>query len=321
MNEKVWITWEIQQRNRSMSEIVDADLYELTSNLPRLFKYPVLSLKTIFLLYKSRNKTVFLQNPSIVLCTIGILFKNFFDIFLVVDEHNAGLYPLEGKSFFLNWMAKVIVRKSSLIIVTNENLKGICEKWGGNVYVMPDPIPKFGDRFEKFSSDQINKEQFRFLFVCSWAKDEPYQEVLSAAEYFSSEKIKLVVTGNFKNKVCPDEWPHVEFTGFISREKYLKELGICNAVIVLTTRNDCLNCGAYEAVSAGKPGILSDTSSLKQHFKKGFIFTDNSVDDIIAKTEVVVNEYEDLCSSLNTLKNELIRETEIDRDGLHQLIP
>ena len=76
MKEIAWITWEIQQRNRSMSAAVGAELFEFDSRLPRIIKYPVFSIKTIFLIFRYRWKTVFLQNPSLVLCLIGISIKD-----------------------------------------------------------------------------------------------------------------------------------------------------------------------------------------------------------------------------------------------------
>ena len=320
MKEKVWITWEIQQRNRSMSDVLGADLYELISDRPRFLKYPILSIKTLYLLYKHRNRVVFLQNPSIVLCVIGIFFKKLFKIFLVVDEHNAGLFPLEGKSRFLNWVARLVVKESSLVIVTNENLKRTCEEWGGNAYVMPDPIPRFGNSVGKLTQYWNDSEHLRFLFICSWAEDEPYQELLLAAKKFSTDKVRFIVSGNYKNKVDPHDWPSIDFIGFIPRENYLRELELCDAVIVLTTRKDCLNCGAYEAIAAGKPGLLSDSSSLRRHFNKGFIFTNNTSEDIYLKINSLIENYESLYSSLSVLKEELDKKTVMQADELCRMI-
>jgi hypothetical protein len=51
-----------------------------------------------------------------------------------------------------------------------------------------------------------------------------------------------------------------------------------NGVIDLSTRERCLLCGAYEAVAAGKPMILSRTRTLMDYFTRGAVFTDNTVD-------------------------------------------
>jgi len=317
MRKKIWISWEIQQRNRSMSEVLGAHLYELTSGFPRILKYPILSFQTLILLLRNRDKVVFLQNPSIVLCVIGVLFKKIFGIVLVVDEHNAGLFPLEGKNRFLNLMAKMVVKESSLVIVTNENLRRICEFWGGNAYVMPDPIPQFPDDITN-SSKQSEKKKgfFTLLFICSWADDEPYSELLLASQRFCNENVRLVVSGNYKKKADPNDWPHVDFTGFIPRHRYLEELKCCDSVIVLTNRDNCLNCGAYEAVAAGKPGLLSDKTALRRHFKEGFVFTDNSVEDISKKVKVLIQGNSELSEKVKYLREDLNRDTKVYAKGL-----
>lgn len=320
MNDKVWITWEIQQRNRSMSAIVGANLHEITSSFPRILRYPTLSVRTIILLYKNRKNIIFLQNPSIVLCMLGLLFKVFFKITLVVDEHNAGLWPLEGRSRVLNFFAKIIVRKSSLVIVTNENLKLLCEEWGGEAFVMPDPLPKFPASFHELKRNRKESNGFKFLFICSWASDEPYENVFRAFEKLKSENINLVVSGNFGSKVKPQDWPNIELIGFVSREKYFEELFNCDAVIVLTNRSDCLNCGAYEAVAAEKPGLLSDSAALRRHFKSGFYFTDNSIDDICVKAKKIVSDYNDLSYSLKFLKRDLNDKAAQDAARLSKIV-
>ena len=53
-----------------------------------------------------------------------------------------------------------------------------------------------------------------------------------------------------------------------------------NGVIDLSTRERCLLCGAYEAVAAGKPMILSRTQTLMDYFTRGAVFTDNRVSDL-----------------------------------------
>jgi glycosyltransferase involved in cell wall biosynthesis len=41
----------------------------------------------------------------------------------------------------------------------------------------------------------------------------------------------------------------------------------------LTTFQDCLVCGAYEAMTTGKPCVLSDTPALREYFTRGVVFT------------------------------------------------
>ena len=48
----------------------------------------------------------------------------------------------------------------------------------------------------------------------------------------------------------------------------------------LTTRDNCLVCGAYEGVAAGKPLILSDSRATREYFSRGVVYTDNTPESI-----------------------------------------
>ncbi|MCI5162036.1 MAG: hypothetical protein D3917_08435, partial [Candidatus Electrothrix sp. AX5] len=67
----------------------------------------------------------------------------------------------------------------------------------------------------------------------------------------------------------------IRLTGFLSEKDYYDLLNSVDLVMDLTSMENCLVCGAYEAVSQKKPLILSDTLILKEYFKKGVIFTQN----------------------------------------------
>jgi glycosyltransferase involved in cell wall biosynthesis len=64
----------------------------------------------------------------------------------------------------------------------------------------------------------------------------------------------------------------VNFTGFISEFNYKLLLKESDVVVVLTTKDLILNCGAYEAISAIKPLVLSDTRTLRSYFEPGPVF-------------------------------------------------
>jgi glycosyltransferase involved in cell wall biosynthesis len=65
-------------------------------------------------------------------------------------------------------------------------------------------------------------------------------------------------------------------------------------------------CGAYEAVSLGKPLILSDTDVLREYFDQGCVFTYNetvNIRDAILKmkNQIKINEH-----NIISLKKKLI---------------
>ena len=65
---------------------------------------------------------------------------------------------------------------------------------------------------------------------------------------------------------------NVELSGFLSTEGYVSLVSSADAVVVLTTREDTLLSGAWEALALGRPLIVSDTNALKQTFGDGVTY-------------------------------------------------
>jgi hypothetical protein len=53
-----------------------------------------------------------------------------------------------------------------------------------------------------------------------------------------------------------------------------------DAVVDLTLMDDCLVCGAYEALSLAKPMVLSNNAASIELFAEAAVFTDNTPADI-----------------------------------------
>jgi glycosyltransferase involved in cell wall biosynthesis len=274
-----WITWEIQVRNRSMSAALSVPLYELTSDLPRLLKYPVLLFKTCCILVKTKADILFVQNPSIVLSFLAICAKPILRLTVIVDAHNSGIFPLEGRNQVLNTIAKFIVSQSDYTIITNRFLAKIVKSWGGNPIIMPDPIPDFSaHKIVPF----IPKKPYVY-FICTWADDEPFDEVFKAASRLKAN-VDVYVTGNYKKKLDADAVAsipgNVKLLGFLSEDDYLNYFAGASLILDLTTRENCLVCGAYEALALKRPAIISDSIVSRELFKAGFLYTQNSAESI-----------------------------------------
>ena len=318
MNNKIWLTWESQRRNRSMSEKLHADLHEITTSGARWKRYPIQIFKTLYILYKYKPTILFSQNPSLLLAAISILYGKISSTTVIIDSHNAGIFPLEGRSKTLNKIAKFINSHSAKVIVTNVALKTYIKKNVNDVYVIPDPIPVM----EKRLSYPVNNEKFNIVFICSWAEDEPYLDVLEIAENLT-DSVHIFVTGNShdREKAHGNRLPtNVSLTGFLSNEDYDDLLFACDAVMVLTKRNNCLVCGAYEGTATKKPMIISDTNSLRAHFNKGCVYTDNSSGDIERAIMELINNYSQLTDEIITLKTELENDTDLILDSFSKML-
>lgn len=299
-NEVLWITWEKQTRNRSMSYAIGAKLYELISNRNIFFRYFVLSLKTIKIILFSSEKVIIVQNPSIVLALVAIFVSKVKSKKLVVDAHNSGMYPANGENALLMGVAKYIVRKSQITVVTNEKIAEVVRSWGGNPFVMPDPIPYIDT--DKLKSS-VSETSYAFL-ICSWSDDEPYQNVIAAAKMLKDE-INLVISGNYRKRLNEKDLSklpsNVKLTGFINEDEFFTLLKNASVAIDLTTRENCLVCGAYEAIAVNTPCIISDFESNRVLFNKGFVYTENSPEKIADATLFAIRNNSILKEELNKL--------------------
>ncbi len=300
----IWIAWERHQRTLSLSKFLKSELYIYESDSPRLIKYISLSVKTIKTLLEKRPSVLIVQNPSIVLSFLVCFLKPIFGYYLIVDTHNAGISPEDKILGMLKFLNKYIVKNSNLTIVTNSNLASIVNSYSGCSFVLPDKIPEL-------NVDVINKEiigkDVVVVLISTFGVDEPYSEFLKCSEILSNT-IKLFVTGKLtkvENDVYEKYKNTVRFTDFLPERDYFNLLAKADIVVDLTTREDCLVCGAYEAVSLGKPLVLSDTTALRSYFYKGVVFTNNSADDISASIMKCVNNIECLRSDMSALKSEL----------------
>jgi glycosyltransferase involved in cell wall biosynthesis len=272
-NHAAWITWEVQVRNRSMSSLLKVPVYELIVNKHRVIRYPILIFKTLKLIYKKDIRILFVQNPSIVLSMLAVLLKFIRNIRVIVDAHNSGIYPLEGKSKFLSWIARFIARKADAVIVSNNYLAETVQAWKAKPIVMPDPIPRLT------VVKKITFERPYVFFICTWASDEPYLEIIKAASLVPHD-VDIYITGNYRNKLTPEQIENlpsnIKLLGFVSEEDYVAYFKSCLLAIDLTTRENCLVCGAYEALSLAKPCIVSDSQVNREIFGSGFIYTRNT---------------------------------------------
>mgnify|MGYP000398044637 CR=1 FL=1 len=270
----LWISWEIHRRSQSISSKLGIPLIEFSNPLPRWIRHPLFLLQTSWLLAKRRPSILFVQNPSVVLTMWAIIFRPLLKYKLIVDAHNAGIYPFEKEQEKYAAIFPFVHRKADLTIVTNKFLAEIVDKNGGNAVILPDPLPEF-----QISSTTVsNTESFVVTMICSFANDEPYLELFEAAALLP-KSVRVLVTGN-NSKLAQAERDlarqnNVHLTGFLSEEDYLNQLSNSDCIIVLTTFNDCMVCGAYEAVSLEIPLILSNSPVLKTWFGNAAIYTEN----------------------------------------------
>ena len=269
MSTRIWVTWEKQRRNATISRALNCRLFEFDLRYRRLLEVPVALVLTLVTFVKERPALIFVQNPSIVLSAFAVAYGRLFRVPVVVDTHNAGVEPLDGRSAVANAITRFIQRRAALTILSNQALADTLRPVSGlaPIAILPDPIPDL----EPPTSRPVLRGRTNVLFICSWADDEPFLEVIKAATLLPQDTF-VYITGRSRNQeaaygsALPE---NVVLTGYLTETDYVAMLFACDVVLDLTTRDHCLVCGGYEAVAAERAVILSATEALKLYFHRG----------------------------------------------------
>ena len=160
-----------------MSHRLGADYHPVLVSGSRAKRYLLCGIKTIVLLYKNRRKTIFVQNPSIVLSFIAVIVKFFLKYELIIDAHNSGVFPGKG----LQRIANFVNTNANYVIVTNLQLADFIRSLGGRALILPDPLPDISCKDDS-ASIWTNMPLQSVMAICSWASDEPYIEMIRAAK-------------------------------------------------------------------------------------------------------------------------------------------
>lgn len=272
----LWISWQRHRRTDGLVRELGVPLRTLHSASSRWLKHPTFLLRTLGILLDARPRVLFVQNPSWFLTLEAILLKPLLRYTLVVDAHNGGVYPFFRWMERFRWVFPLMLRGADLTIVTNEDLAAVVRAQGGEPWVLPDALPDWEPAPAPRNAETL------ITFICTFADDEPVAEVVRAAAQLPPGH-RVRITG--KLAACPPEVraaaaPNTEFTDFLSEADFHALLSGSDVIMDLTTFDDCLVCGAYEAVALGVPLILSDSPVNRAYFRRGVVYARNEAADL-----------------------------------------
>jgi len=312
MNKKrIWITWEKHRRSFELAKALNAEIYVWPKfeEFNRIIRYFCLSAKTLSVIAKERPDIIFVQNPSIILTALVAIFRNIFSYKLLTDRHsNFKFETLGNKSMkwkFFHFLSRYTVRNADMTIVTNDYLRDIVDKWGGRGFVLQDKLPEL----KLGKSIPLDGEK-NIVFISTFSDDEPIAEIIDAAKRLN-KNWRLYITGKYhgyrKKHLLRNLPANIRLTGFLSEEDYQSLLMSSDVLIILTTKDHLLNCGAYEAVVLLKPAVLSDTETIKNYFDKGMVFSKCDSHSIASAITEAVENNEKLKQDIGVLKEELVK--------------
>jgi glycosyltransferase involved in cell wall biosynthesis len=172
------------------------------------------------------------------------------------------------------------------------------EEWGGRSVVISDvPI----DHHKSYKV--LSLPDPSIVVVASYMFDEPIEEIVEAAR--NLPEVNFLMTGDQRRlhrKIRESLPDNVMLTGFVSRDEYFSYLSSARAVMALTTRDNTMQMGAYEALSLEQPIITSDWNILRESFGDGAVYVDNTVQGIVTGVEQLLARHEDYHAAISVQK-------------------
>ena len=299
----MFVTWERHRRTRGLAAHFGLSLHEVEGQGPRFRRYWRQLAGTYGKLRSGAGTLIFVQNPSIVLTVFVLCWRALArkQCVVVMDAHNEAVVPEIFPWKVVRLVAAWAIRKADFTIVTNDSLAQKVHALGGRPLVLPDSLPDVAPApVRALGAAPV----LRLLVIATYASDEPIAEILEAARQLVG-CAEFQFTGNFRKldpAVVAAVSPNVTFLGFVTDEDYWDRMRAVDAVVDLTLLDDCLVCGAYEAVALGRPLVLSDTRALRDYFRQGAVYCSKEPAAIVSAVRQLQADYARLSEEVARLR-------------------
>lgn len=215
---------------------------------------------------------------------------------LVIDAHT-GIFQHRLWTW-LEPLNRRLFRDADAVVVTNDALAETVRGWGGRPVVIGTVPVEFGP-----GKPPVPCVGPRVVVVNTFSVDEPVGELLEAAR--TLPHIRFQVTGD--RAAARREWiesapANVELTGFVSEEEYAGLLRAADTVVVLTTDDNTMQRGAYEAMALAKPLVTSSWPILTETFSRGTVHVENDAGSIARGIASALEEREVLAREMAGLR-------------------
>ncbi len=315
-NRIVFLGWDgFDQRNEGYCRILDATPVYVGRHHPNrlvaMLAWVPKTVSTIGMLIRRRPSILMIKNTHWVIAMVAVLLRPFFGYKLVLDSHSCAF---DGGLVYPHYLHRLLCRKASLSLVTNDADRAQIETWGGRVHVIP--FPPVDLKSEPRESVKL-REGFNICFAHTYAIDEPYREVIEAVGMVSG--VNLYVTGNTAKANHPlTDKDNVVHTGFISRARYLGLIADCDCVMTLTTRDNTMQKAGNEAIFTGTPLITSRLPFLETYFQAGTVFVDLEPASIAAGIRCMMGKQAKYRVEMETFAHELQK---TNRERVQRIVP
>jgi glycosyltransferase involved in cell wall biosynthesis len=232
--------------------------------------------QTWTVLLQERPDIVFVQNPPIFCALLAFFYARRYHAQSVIDSHTAAF--TSPKWTWSLGLHRLLSRRAAVTIVHNESQAQTVKRWGCRYCVLGDPLADDDPTGQDFPLTRGSN----VAVISTFGEDEPLEIVMETASRL--HEVNFYVTGDCR-RIAPGllarKPDNCYFTGYLPYEQYASLLRRVDFVLDLTTRDNCLLSGAFEAVSVGTPLIISDWPILREYFPLGTVHVFNTVQDIL----------------------------------------
>jgi glycosyltransferase involved in cell wall biosynthesis len=267
-------------------------------------KYGPQAFTTLWRLIRLRPELVFVMDPPPFAVAAVYLYCRFANARFIMDCHS-GVF--EGTRW--RWslpLQRFFGRRAAAVIVTNPVHFETVSNWPARAVVMGDPPPTGLRPLQESAPEATPTGTEPLIFVIvRFGKDEAVEEILEAARRLPN--VRFHISGDVRR--APTAWlnehpVNVRFTGWLPTAEFWAYVRRANAVLTLTTQENAILRGGWEAMFLDQPLITSDSATLRGYFHRGAVFVDNTAAGIAAGVTEALARERDLRHEMGALRVE-----------------
>lgn len=276
----IFISWvRFHRRSQGIADALGIPSYYVHSATGgALRRYARQARDTARLIRKHRPKTILLMQPP-VFALLAVRVLTFGTKTRIIGDLHSGVF-LDPKWRWATRVSLFLLRGRHAAIVTNEPLARIAKEHSVRVLVLHDLVHDMSEDEEGRATALAGVDLTvpLVLVPLAYANDEPVDEILAAARKL--DDAVWILTGKAPESLRNVAPPNVRFSGYVTNAEYDWLLRNSAVAVALTTREYTMQCVGYEAMSAGKPLVTSETESLRSFFGSSAVYTESSAEAI-----------------------------------------
>ncbi len=217
----------------------------------------------------------------------------------VIDAHTGAFHHRSWR-----WslpLLRFLARRAAITLVTDDAALSLLQSWKAQGLFLPDALPTLSPATCLIGSQGKN----RVALISTFSDVEPIEEVYSAARLLPD--VTFYITGDTKKaakSLLAHKPENVVLTGYLQGGNYTALLENVQGLVILTTEPNSLSCGAYEAVTVGRPVIASKGPEMQKFFTRGFVYVANTPKAIADGIQYMLNEREELTAEITAMRSE-----------------